>query len=115
MRLAGMARRRVNLLANLTQMRISGWHRWTMFPGRIPKAASKKVPEEDHSSSMDENSDADYEQATLCQQEVDNEVSKLLESDPEEAIEEEKPMRKNFKLAIKGMYSSSSSLFIDRA
>jgi hypothetical protein len=73
-----------------------------------PKAASKKVPEEGQSSSMDENSEADYEQATLSQQEVDNEVSKLLESDPEEAIEEEKPMRKNFKLAIKCMYSSSS-------
>ena len=81
-----------------------------------PKAASKKVPEEGNSSSMDENSEADYEQATLSQQEVENEVSKLLESDPEESIEEEKPMRKNFKLAIKGMYSSSSSsLFIDRA
>ena len=63
---------------------------------------------------MDENSEADYEQATLSQQEADNEVYKLLESEPEEAIEEEKPMPKKFKLAIKGMYSSSS-LFIDRA
>lgn len=38
-----------------------------------PKAASKKVPE-------DENSEDAYEQATLSQQEAANEISKILES-----------------------------------
>ena len=67
------------------------------------KANPKKVPEEGHSSSFDENSEDDYEDATLSQQKAANEVSKLLESDPEEASEEVKPPPKKFKPAIKGM------------
>ena len=52
------------------------------------------MPEEDHSSSFDENSEDDYEDATLSQQEAANEVSKLLESEPEEASEEVKHPRR---------------------
>ena len=77
------------------------------------KANRKKVPEEGHSSSFDENSDGDYEDATLSQQEAANEVSKILESEPSEESFEAKPPPKKYRPAIKGMYSSSSSLFIE--
>jgi len=48
----------------------------------VPKAAFKKVPEEDHSSSFAENedNDDDYEIVTASQQEVDQKISKVLES-----------------------------------
>ena len=62
------------------------------------------MPEEDHSSSFEENEEEDYELVTASQQEVDQKISKVLESVSEASDLEEKPMRKKFKLAIKGMH-----------
>lgn len=68
------------------------------------RANPKKVPEEAHSSSFDENSDGDYEEATLSQQEAANEVSKILESEPEEESFVAHSPPKRYRPAIKGIY-----------
>ena len=66
------------------------------------------MPEKDQSSAFDENENevVDFEVVTPSQQEVTNEVSKILESAPES--EEDKPVPSR-PLAIKGM---NSILFI---
>jgi hypothetical protein len=68
----------------------------------VSESAFKKKPEEDHSSIFYE-LDYDYEMVTLSQQQVAKEFSKVLESGSE-ASEEEKPLPKKRRPAIKCMY-----------
>jgi len=79
----------------------------------VPDAAFKKVPEEDHSSSFAENedNDYDYEIVTASQQEVDQKISKVLESSSESSEREEAPLPKRFRPAIKGMHHHNQFLF----
>jgi hypothetical protein len=83
-------------------------------PKPVPNKKKKDVPEDaslivqdkkDQSSSFDEN-EVEFEIVTPSQQEVTNEISKILESAPES--EEDKPIPSR-PLAIKGM---NSILFI---
>ena len=54
------------------------------------------MPEEDHSSSFEEDEEIDYELVTASQQEVDQKISKVLESVSEASEKEEKPLPKKF-------------------
>ena len=58
------------------------------------------MPEKDQSSAFDENEEVDFEVVTPSQQEVTNEVSKILES--AHSSEEDKPIP-NRPPAIKGI------------